>query len=183
METGAQIMAGMGARPLRPDELPVVHHMVEDLATQSGQPMPEVWFLQSRVPEACAAGESAYVASVCVSTGLLERLDVPELRAVLAHEIAHIAQGHVADRTRQAMLDAAAMGAALGWGAGELAWLLTDLHPAFALVGLIAGAGGAAYASRRTSQARPQSVESEPPSRHNPMTVRVARGAARFVSR
>ena len=47
------------------------------------------------MPNAFAAGHSRKTATVCVTTGLMERLEPRELEGVLAHELSHIANRDV----------------------------------------------------------------------------------------
>ena len=55
--------------------------------------MPEVGIFPSYQSNAFATGWNKNDALVAVSTGLLERMNKDELRAVLAHEIGHVANG------------------------------------------------------------------------------------------
>lgn len=66
---------------------------VADLAQRSNIKMPEVGIFPSYQPNAFATGWNKNDALVAVSTGLLERMNKDELRAVLAHEIGHVANG------------------------------------------------------------------------------------------
>ena len=66
---------------------------VESLATEAGIGMPEVGIFPSDAANAFATGWNRNNALVAVSTGLLRRFDEREVRAVLAHEIGHIANG------------------------------------------------------------------------------------------
>jgi heat shock protein HtpX len=64
------------------------------LARRSGiDVMPEVGIYQSADANAFATGPRKNASLVAVSTGLLEQLNDDEVEAVLAHEIAHIANG------------------------------------------------------------------------------------------
>lgn len=66
---------------------------VADLSQRANIKMPEVGIFPSYEPNAFATGWNKNDALVAVSTGLLERMNKDELRAVLAHEIGHVANG------------------------------------------------------------------------------------------
>lgn len=66
---------------------------VRDLARKAGIGMPEVGVFPARQANAFATGWNKNNALVAVSTGLLERFERDEARAVLAHEIGHVANG------------------------------------------------------------------------------------------
>jgi heat shock protein HtpX len=63
------------------------------ISQRSGIKMPEVGIFPSYQSNAFATGWNKNDALVAVSTGLLERMNKDELRAVLAHEIGHVANG------------------------------------------------------------------------------------------
>lgn len=66
---------------------------VRDLSQKAGIKMPEVGIFPSPVSNAFATGWNKNAALVAVSEGLLHRFDKEEVRAVLAHEIGHVANG------------------------------------------------------------------------------------------
>jgi heat shock protein HtpX len=66
---------------------------VADLSQRAGIKMPEVGIFPSQTSNAFATGWNKNAALVAVSTGLLERFDREEIRAVLGHEIGHVANG------------------------------------------------------------------------------------------
>jgi heat shock protein HtpX len=66
---------------------------VRELSTKAGIGMPEVGVFPSPVSNAFATGWNKNKALVAVSEGLLTRFDREEVRAVLAHEIGHVANG------------------------------------------------------------------------------------------
>ena len=67
---------------------------VHDFAKRAGLPkMPEVGVYESDEINAFAAGRSKSNSMVAVSTASLNRMDRDELDGVLAHEVAHIANG------------------------------------------------------------------------------------------
>ncbi len=76
-----------------------LHATVTRLAREAGLPEPEVGVYQSGEVNAFATGPSKKRSLVAVSTGLLERLERREVEGVLAHEVAHIANGDMVTMT------------------------------------------------------------------------------------
>lgn len=72
---------------------------VADLAQRSNIGMPEVAIFPSDAPNAFATGAKRNDSLVAVSTGLLQTMNEREVRAVLAHEVAHIANGDMVTLT------------------------------------------------------------------------------------
>jgi len=72
---------------------------VSRLAKQSNVGMPEVGIFQSHSPNAFATGWNRNNALVAVSTGLIESMNKDEVEAVLAHEVAHVANGDMVTMT------------------------------------------------------------------------------------
>jgi len=73
-------------------------HTVEAQARAAGIGMPEVAVYQG-APNAFATGATRNSSLVAVSTGLLESMSQEEVEAVLAHEVAHIANGDMVTLT------------------------------------------------------------------------------------
>ncbi len=73
--------------------------MVRQLTENSGLPMPEVGVFASKEVNAFATGPTKKRSLVAVSTGLLERMNSSDVRAVLAHEVSHIANGDMVTMT------------------------------------------------------------------------------------
>lgn len=88
-------LKGMRAREVSPQEAPQLHAIVDRLALLADMPKPRVAIAVSEVPNAFATGRNPEQAAVCVTTGLMKRLDERELEAVLAHELAHVAHRDV----------------------------------------------------------------------------------------
>lgn len=151
MAVGDEIPEALGAHYCEPDDLPEAAGILDELAAASGLPRPTLWLWDVAEPNAMATGEGPDTATVTVTSGLLDALDGRELRAVLAHEVGHIAAGDVAEAT--AMARRAAMGVgALGAGAGiaGLGALATDT-PLDDLLALVGGATLTTVAARRAS--------------------------------
>ena len=83
-------LAAMRAKVTEPHEAPDLHAMIERLCQLSDLPKPRVAVARTDLPNAFAAGHSRKTATVCVTTGLMERLDARELEGVIAHELSHI---------------------------------------------------------------------------------------------
>ncbi len=85
----------MGARTVVPEQAPQLHAIVDRLCAMADMPKPTVAIADTDMPNAFATGRSSNRAVVCVTTGLLRRLDAEELEGVLAHELAHVAHRDV----------------------------------------------------------------------------------------
>ena len=84
-----------GAREVTPQEAPQLHGTIDRLCALADMPKPRVAIAQSDMPNAFATGRNSKNAVVCVTTGLLRRLDDKELEGVLAHEMSHVAHKDV----------------------------------------------------------------------------------------
>ncbi len=91
--TGAQVIT----HPSTSTELWLMQ-TVEKLAQRAGLPMPEVAIYEGE-PNAFATGATKKSSLVAVSTGLLQSMSRDEVEAVLAHEVAHVANGDMVTLT------------------------------------------------------------------------------------
>jgi heat shock protein HtpX len=89
----------MHGREVTPQEQPELHGIVDRLCALADMPKPRVAIADVDMPNAFATGRNPKAAVVCATTGLLRRLDEPEVEAVLAHEISHVAHRDVAVMT------------------------------------------------------------------------------------
>jgi len=71
----------------------LVYDTVRELAEREGIRMPEVWVYWDDTPNAFATGPTRNSAMIAVSSGLAMQMNDDELRAVLAHEMGHVANG------------------------------------------------------------------------------------------
>jgi heat shock protein HtpX len=78
------------ARQVDETSAPELVHLVRQLATADGLPMPKVFIAENDQPNAFATGRSPEHAAVCVTSGLLARISNEELAGVLAHELSHV---------------------------------------------------------------------------------------------
>src|SRR5262249_42074399 len=88
-------LAAAGAKVVSREEAPQLHDMVERLCAMADLPKPKVALMDTPVPTAFAPGRSPKHAAVCVTTGLLDRLEPKEVEGVLAHELSHVANRDV----------------------------------------------------------------------------------------
>jgi heat shock protein HtpX len=90
---------GMGGHVVTPEQAPQLHGVIDRLCALADMKKPRVAVADTDVPNAFATGRSPNSAVVCATTGLMRRLDEPELEAVLAHELSHVAHRDVAVMT------------------------------------------------------------------------------------
>ncbi|MDP4084956.1 MAG: zinc metalloprotease HtpX [Bacillota bacterium] len=93
MLTGStkMIMGMNGAREVAfSEEQPYLWNTVEGLAMVARIPMPKIYLINDKSPNAFATGISPNNSAVAVTIGLIELLSREELEGVIAHEISHI---------------------------------------------------------------------------------------------
>jgi heat shock protein HtpX len=83
-------LAASRAKPVTEEQLPELHRIVAELATSARIPMPRVYLISSEQPNAFATGRNPSHSAVAVTDGLLSQMPLEQLRAVLAHELAHV---------------------------------------------------------------------------------------------
>jgi len=84
------VLAISRARPVTKDEYPYLYNVVEGLAIAAGVPTPRCYVIDDTAPNAFATGRNPEHAVICVTTGILEKLNRVELEGVIAHEMSHI---------------------------------------------------------------------------------------------
>ncbi len=107
------------AKILRKEEAPRLYQIVEEVAMRHGIPAPKVAVADLQVPNAFATGRNPENAVVVYTRGILRTLNEKELRAVTAHELAHIKHRDILIMTL-----AATMAAAISIAARSLFWSL-----------------------------------------------------------
>ena len=78
------------AKPVTKEEEPELYRTVENLCIGAGLPMPKLYVIEDGAPNAFATGRDPNHAVVCVTRGLLQKMDHLELEGVIAHELSHI---------------------------------------------------------------------------------------------
>ncbi len=83
------------AREVSPQQAPQLHMIVDRLCALADMPKPRVAVAPTDMPNAFATGRNSKTAVLCVTEGLMRRLDERELEGVIAHELSHVAHKDV----------------------------------------------------------------------------------------
>lgn len=67
-----------------------IYRIVENLCLTSGMPMPKVYLAEDPALNAFATGRNPEHGVICLTTGIVQRLEKTELEGVIAHELSHI---------------------------------------------------------------------------------------------
>jgi len=89
----------MHGKIVSPEEAPQLHGAIDRLCALADMPKPKVAIADVDLPNAFATGRNPDKAVVCVTTGIMRRLNAEELEGVLAHELSHVAHRDVAVMT------------------------------------------------------------------------------------
>lgn len=85
------VLASCRARPATKEEDQKLVNILDALMVASGLPCkPRLYVVEDAQPNAFATGRNPQNAVICVTTGLLKKLDYYELEGVIAHEMSHI---------------------------------------------------------------------------------------------
>lgn len=79
-----------GARPATEEQDKLLSTILDNLCIASGLPRPKLYVINDPSPNAFATGRNPNNAFICVTTGLLEKMNKYELEGVIAHELSHI---------------------------------------------------------------------------------------------
>ncbi|MDE3192544.1 MAG: zinc metalloprotease HtpX [Chloroflexota bacterium] len=112
-------LAMAGARPVSEAEAPEIYRIVRELTQKAGLPMPKVYVIEQRAPNAFATGRDPDHAVVAVTAGILDIVTERELRAVIAHEL-----GHVRHRDTLVMAVVASVAGAIAYLAQMAQWAM-----------------------------------------------------------
>jgi len=84
------VLAMYRARPVTQEQAPRLYALCEQLAKNAKIPMPRIFIIPERTPNAFATGRNPAHGVVAVTEGILEMLNERELAGVIAHEMSHI---------------------------------------------------------------------------------------------
>jgi heat shock protein HtpX len=154
-------LRSMRARPVSEATHPELGRVVREIAMMMRLPMPAVYVSPTSTPNAFATGRNPRRSAICVTEGLLSLLDTRQLRAVIAHEMAHV-------KNRDILVSsvATALGSMIMYVA-YFAWLLPsggaddddNMNPVGALLLLLLGPVAASFI--RLAIARSRELEAD----------------------
>lgn len=78
------------ASEVGPESNSRLYGIVEKLVNNAKMPMPKVYVVPTRSPNAFATGRNPDHAAVCATEGIMQLLDDDELEGVMAHELTHV---------------------------------------------------------------------------------------------
>jgi len=84
------VLSVSNAKKVEYDNAPDLHKLVENISIASGLPKPEVYVINDSSMNAFATGRDPEHGAVCLTTGIVQRLEKRELEGVIAHEMSHI---------------------------------------------------------------------------------------------
>lgn len=84
------ILGMSGAKQISKRDNPQLFRIVENLCIGAGIPMPKIYVINDSAINAFATGRDPKHSVVCVTTGILDRLNKVELEGVISHELSHV---------------------------------------------------------------------------------------------
>lgn len=86
-----KIVLGMsGAKEVTHKNAREIYRIVENLCITAGLPVPKIYVIEDPALNAFATGRDPKHGVICLTTGIIGRLDKKELEGVIAHELSHI---------------------------------------------------------------------------------------------
>lgn len=83
-------LASYQAQPLAREQAPDLYDMVTKLSDRAEIPMPKLFVMPTKSPNAFATGRDPNHATIAVTEGIMELLSREELEGVIAHELTHV---------------------------------------------------------------------------------------------
>ena len=84
------VLSMSGAKEVTHENALELYRLVENLCITAGLPTPKIYIIDDSAPNAFATGRDPQHAVICVTTGILAKLEKVELEGVLAHELSHV---------------------------------------------------------------------------------------------
>ena len=84
------VLAMSDAKEVKHEDNPQIYHLVENLCITAGLPVPKIYIIRDSAMNAFATGRDPQHGVICLTTGIIDRLEKIELEGVIAHELSHI---------------------------------------------------------------------------------------------
>lgn len=84
------VLAISSAKPIDHKNNREIYHLVENLCITAGLPAPKIYIIEDSAPNAFATGRDPKHAVICLTTGIISKLEKSELEGVIAHELSHV---------------------------------------------------------------------------------------------
>ncbi|MDO8529334.1 MAG: M48 family metallopeptidase [bacterium] len=84
------VLAMSKAKPVTRENAREVYNLVENLCITAGLPIPKIYIIDDSAPNAFATGRDPQHGVICLTTGIIQKLEKSELEGVIAHELSHI---------------------------------------------------------------------------------------------
>ena len=84
------VLAMSSAKEIDHESNREIYHLVENLCITAGLPVPKIYMIEDSAPNAFATGRDAKHGVICLTTGIVQKLEKIELEGVIAHELSHI---------------------------------------------------------------------------------------------
>lgn len=84
------VLAMSRAKPVTRENAREIYNLVENLCITAGLPVPKIHIIEDSAPNAFATGRDPKHGVICLTTGIIVKLEKSELEGVIAHELSHI---------------------------------------------------------------------------------------------
>jgi len=84
------VLAMSGAKEIDHESNREIYHLVENLCITAGLPVPKIYIIRDSALNAFATGRNPEHGVICLTTGIISKLEKAELEGVIAHELSHI---------------------------------------------------------------------------------------------
>lgn len=84
------VLAMSSAKEITHEQGREIYHIVENLCITAGLPIPKIYIIEDSAPNAFATGRDPQHGVICLTTGIIQKLEKSELEGVIAHELSHI---------------------------------------------------------------------------------------------
>lgn len=84
------VLSMSGAKELTFEDNKEIYRLVENLSITAGLPLPKIYIIEDTAMNAFATGRDPKHGVICLTTGIIGRLERTELEGVIAHELSHI---------------------------------------------------------------------------------------------